>query len=209
MRQSVYILHLLILTIFYSCGFNNHQDKIKSIDKPIINLFDKYSNDSIRAANFHVAYSNQSTAPNYIVFKAKDLNSGLTKEICTEAPFLSGALHRELGIEYNTKGTEYIDSIILSQNQKTFEFANKEALNNINFFNYPGYDRILQIAQGLDLDYYHNKFGKNDLPELKYFESDTGFVQLTFTHIMFNCGILTRRDCESGNNIYFGNPVNF
>jgi hypothetical protein len=137
----------------------------------------------------------------------KDLNSGLTKEICSEAPFLSGAIHKELGIKFDTKGTEYVDSLILHHRQKLFEFKSEEALNNINFFEYPDSNRIIQIAEELDLDYYSKKIGKNDTPELKYFNYETGFVQLTFKHIMFKCGILTRRDCEAGNNIYFGNPL--
>ena len=37
-----------------------------------------------------------------------------------------------------------------------------------------------------------------------FFETDTGFVQITFAHIMFNCGILANRDCIAGNNIWFG-----
>jgi hypothetical protein len=198
-----YVIYLLI--IINSCASNDHQDKLSIKEKYFTNLFDNYSDDSIRAVNFEVAYNNNSTAPNYIVYKAKDLNTGSIKEICSEAPFLSGALHRELEIEYDEKGIKYIDSIALAQN--IYEFKKKEALDNINFFEYPNYERILEIAKGLDLEYYHNKFGQNNVPELKYFASDSGFVQLTFCHIMFNCGILTRRDCIAGNNIYFGNPI--
>ena len=209
MRQILNTLLPLFLIITYSCGNSNHKDKISTDKESNKYLFDKYSNDSIRSVNFVIAYNNKSTAPNYIVFKAKDLNSGLTKEICSEAPFLSGAIHKELGIQFDTKGTESVDSLILNNRQKVFEFKSVDALNNIDFFEYPDSNRVIQIAKGLDLDYYFKKFGKNDTPELKYFEYDTGFVQLTFTHIMFNCGILTRRDCEAGNNIYFGNPLDF
>ena len=208
MKKTIKILIFLILTVSYSCGSNKHKDKLSNADKSTINLFDKYSNDSIRAINFEIAYDNTSTAPSYIVFKAKDLNSGLIKEICSEAPFLSGALHIELNVKYDTKGTEYIDSLILIQRQKVFEFRNIEALNNISFFDYPEYDRIIQTAKEVDLDYYYSRFGKNNVHELKHFESSSGFVQLTFAHIMFNCGILTSRDCVAGNNIHFGNPIN-
>jgi hypothetical protein len=185
---------------------NDHKDRASREENSIASLFDKYSNDSIRAINFKIAYNNNSTAPNYVVFRAQDLNTGLIKEICTEAPFLSGALHREFEVDYDEKGTEYIDSIALAKRQNIYEFKKKEALDNIDFFKYPKYERILEIAKGLDLEYYHKKFGKNDFPELKHFANDTGYVQLTFCHIMFNCGILTNRDCVAGNNIYFGYP---
>lgn len=185
---------------------NDQKDKISNEKKPFVNVFDKYSNDSIRAINFEIAYYNSGTAPNYLVFKAKDLNTGLIKEICTEAPFLSGALHREYEVDYDEEGTAYIDSIAISKKQDIYEFRKKEALDNIDFFKYPDYSRILEIAKGIDVESYHNKFGKNKSAELKHFTSDTGFVQLTFCHIMFNCGILTTRDCVAGNNIHFGSP---
>lgn len=206
MKLLFKILGLSIIIILQSCGLKNLNDKVSTNDSSETELFDKYSNDSIRYAIFEIAYDNKSTAPSYIVFKAKDLNTGLTKEICCEAPFLSGAMHRELQIEYNSKGTEYIDSIILANRQGVFKFKNKEALNNISFFDYPDSTKLMKIAEGIDLDYYSKTFGKNDSSKLMYFKTDTAFVQITFTHIMFKCGILTNRDCEAGNNIWFGDP---
>ena len=205
MKHTFLIIGLNFLILLQSCGLRNQNDN--SADKKLkeTDLFDNYSNDSIRNANFKIAYDNKSTAPNYLVFKATDLNTGLTKEICCEAPFLSGAIHRELNIDFDTKGTDFVDSIIKSNSNRIFEFKSEEALNNISFKEYPNYDRLLQISKSIDLDYYYKTYGKNDSSKLIYFESDTGFVQITFTHIMFKCGILTRRDCEAGNNIWFGN----
>ena len=206
MKRTFKILGLSLLIITQSCGLKNKNDNVPKIESSKTDLFDKYSNDSIRDRIFEIAYDNKSTAPSYIVFKAKDLNTGLIKEICCEVPFLTGAMHRELEIEYDSKGTEYIDSIILANRQENFEFKNEEALNNICFFEYPDYNRLLQIAEGINLDYYSKTFGKNDSTKLLYFETDTGFIQTTFTHIMFNCGIMTKRDCEASNNIWFVNP---
>jgi len=205
MRQTIKIFGFILLIIILSCETKTKIDNLSNIDKPIKDLFDKYSNDSIRYKIFKSSYENNSTAPNYIVFKAKDLSTGLIKEICTEAPFLSGAMHRELNIEYDLKGTNKVDSIILANRQNIFEFKNKEALKNINFYDYPDYERIIQIAKGIDLDYYSETFSKNDSTKLMHFSSDTGFVQVTFSHILFNCGIKTTRDCIAGNNIWIGN----
>ena len=194
------------MIIIQSCGFDNQKNKQSKIEKTETNLFDKYSNDSIRSVIFKIAYDNKSTAPSYIVFNAKDLNTGLTKEICCEAPFLSGAMHRELNISYDTKGIEYIDSIILANRQGVFEFKNKEALNNISFYDYPDKETINKIAIKNDLDYYFEKYGKNDSIKFLHFEIDTGYIQESFAHIMFKCGIITSRDCIAGNNIWFGDP---
>ena len=206
LKHRVQILRFLVLIITQSCGLDNQTNNESKIEKSETNLFDKYSNDSIRSVIFEIAYDNKSTAPSYIVFKAKDLNTGIIKEICCEAPFLSGAMYRELNIEYDIKGTEYIDSIILANRQGVFEFKNKEALNNIGFYDYPDKEIIDKIAIKNDLDYYFEKYGENDSIKLMYFEIDTGYIQESFAHIMFKCGIITSRDCVAGNNIWFGDP---
>ena len=200
MKYKIEILGLLLLIIVQSCVSENQTDRLET------ELFDKYSNDSIRSLIFRIAYENKSTAPSYIVFQARDINTGIIKEICCEAPFLSGAMHRELNVEYDEKGTGYIDSIILANRLKTFEFKNKDALNNISFREYPDKETINRIASKNDLNCYNEKFGANDSIKLIHFENDTGFVQESFAHIMFKIGIITSRDCIAGNNIWFGDP---
>lgn len=37
-----------------------------------------------------------------------------------------------------------------------------------------------------------------------HFEPDTGLKKILFAHLMFKYGIITRRDCIAGNNIWFG-----
>jgi len=191
---------LLIFTLI-SCETKIEVDKTTIIDKPEKSLFDNYSNDSIRGLNFKTAYNNNSTAPNYIVFRAKNLNTGQTKEICSEAPFLSGAMHRELNIKFDLIGEKYIDSLILAKRREIFNFKNKDVLKIMNFNNYPDYDSIVKIAKNIDLEYYI----KNDSIKLMHFESNSKLEQITFAHILFNCGINTRRDCIAGNNIWIEN----
>jgi hypothetical protein len=197
---------LFLLIINQSCGVGQEKEFSIKSEPNEVDIFNKYSSDSIRSEIFKIAFKNKSTAPNYIVFKAKDLNTNIVKEICCEAPFLSGAMHRELQVNYDKEGIVLIDSLILEKRTQIFEFKNQDALNNINFFDYPDYQYILNVAKRMDLDYYQSKFGNNDSTNSMYFENDSGFVQLTFAHIMYMCGILTRRDCEAGNNIWIGNP---
>lgn len=204
MKQIIKILGFIFLAIIFSCQSKNKTDNSSTIDKPEINLFDKYSNDSIREQIFKSSYINSSTAPNYIVFKAKNLNTGLIKEICCEAPFLSGAIHREFEIQYDSIGTNKVDSIILENKLRIYDFKNKDALNNISFNDYPEYEKIIQNAKKIDLEYFHKKFGQTDSVQLMHFSSDNRNKQVIVAHILFNCGIKTTRDCLAGNNIWIG-----
>ncbi len=115
MKQTFKILVLVILTVIQSCGQKNSTDNTVKTE-PVIDIFEKYSNDSIRDRIFKIAYENASTAPSYIVFIAEDLNTGTRKEICCEAPFLSGAMHRELKKGYDEIGSKFINSLILEPN---------------------------------------------------------------------------------------------
>ncbi len=206
MKLTSKILALLILLTVQSCGFRN-SNKTDLLENDTKNFFDKYSNDSIRNQIFKIAYRNTSTAPSYIVFIAVDLNTGKEKEICCEAPFLSGAMHRELGKGYNESDSKFIDSLILNNKSRVFEFKNNEALKNIGFDEYPDYDRIKKAASNNNLDYYFKKYASNDsIKSMNFIEDTTGFAQLVFAHVMFECGIITSRDCVVGNYIRFGDP---
>ena len=90
------IVGICLLIINQSCRLNNQNESYSFKNESFNEFFDKYSNDSLRNEIFKIAYENKSTAPSYVVFIAKDLNTGETKEICCEAPFLSGAMHRNL-----------------------------------------------------------------------------------------------------------------
>ena len=203
MNTKAKILGFLFLIIFYSCG---SKDPNNNIESKYLNFFDKYGNDSLRNKIFKIAYNNESTAPSYIVFKAKNLNTGEIKEICTEAPFLSGAMHHEFEMGYDLISSRFIDSLILANHERIFEFENEEALKNISFKEYPSRKRIEGIAESLDLDYYIKSFGSNENVKFMEFDKDEYFYQLAFAHIMFNCGIITSRSSMGGNNIWFGYP---
>jgi hypothetical protein len=74
-----------------------------------------------------------STAPDFIVVKIKDLNTGESKEICTTANFFFGALSKEQIPGFNKSYMEYLLS---KSADRTFELKKSDALKNIGFFNY-------------------------------------------------------------------------
>jgi hypothetical protein len=200
------IFGVFILWIVISCEFKRPIETSVQTLAQEVKIFDKYTNDSLRNYIFEIAYKNESTAPSYVVFKAKNLNNGEIKEICTEAPFLSGAMHLEFGMGNDLKSDRFIDSLILANPGRIFEFKDENALKNISFNEYPTKNKIEEIASTLDLDYYINSFGSNENVKFMEFDQAEYFYQLSFAHIMFNCGIITSRGSIGGNTIWFGYP---
>src|SRR5690554_4656353 len=110
MNRIAKILGFLILVIIYSCGRKDSGNNTEMAKVEISNVFYNAGKDSLRNKLFEIAYKNQDTSsPSYLVFIAKNLNTGETKEICTEAPFLSGAMHHEFGMGYDVKSSQFID----------------------------------------------------------------------------------------------------
>ena len=207
MKRKAKILGLLILVITYSCGRKDSDNNKEKATVKISNVFYKTGNDSVRNKLFDIAYKNQNTSsPSYLVFIAKNLNTGETKEICTEAPFLSGAMHHECGMGYDLKSSQFIDSLILGNSKRVFEFKEKKALENISFNEYPSKEKIEELASKLDLEDFIKDFGSNENVKFMEFKEDEYFLQLSFCHIMFKCGIITSRSSVGGNTIWFGYP---
>lgn len=207
MNRKARILGFLILVIIYSCGNKDSGNDIEKAKVELSNVFYNSGNDSVRNKLFEIAYNNQNTSsPSYLVFIAKNLNTGEIKEICTEAPFLSGAMHNELGMGYDLNSSKFIDSLILGNSKRVFEFKEKEALENISFNEYPSKERIEEIAKKLDLEDFIKDFGSNENVKYMEFKEDEYFLQLSYSHILFNCGIITSRSSVGGNTIWFGYP---
>jgi len=205
MRPSIRNIMIFISVFLLSCGLKNSKEKISVNAENRTNLDDKsVVNDSLIAKNFEAAYNNNSTAPSYIVFKAVDLNTGQTKEICCVAPFLSGAMHREYKKDYDENGIQYIDSLVLNNRERLFKFRNKSALENISFQDYPDSTFIEKEKKKYNLDQYKKKFVNTDSTEAIHFSSTTNLKQLVFAHIMFKSGIITSQDCIAGNNLHIG-----
>jgi len=209
MRRAIRHIVIFISVFLLSCGLKNSKEKILVSTTNRDNLRNKsVVNDSLIAKNFEDAYNNNSTAPSYIVFKAVDLNTRQTKEICCVAPFLSGAMHREYKKDYDNNGTNYIDSLVLNNKERLFKFRDKSALENISFYDYPDSLFIEKEKKKYNLDQYITKFVGTDSTESVNFSDRKNFKQVVFAHIMFKCGIITRQDCVAGNYLHIGGKKN-
>ena len=115
-----------ILTFILTLPLLSYQHKV---GKP-------FDLDNEKYLNFLAAVQCSSTFSYFTVIKVKNLNTGVTKEICTKGNFVAGALHRELNVGYDAKGQQKVFDFAKSKKDRYFEFKNKEALDNISFFDY-------------------------------------------------------------------------
>ncbi len=150
--------------------------------------------DTEKYLNFLAAIENTSTFSFFTVIKVKDLNTGITKEICTKGNFVSGALYRELKANYDEKGRLKVEAFIKKRKDRYFELKDKVALSNISFYDYDtkrlkkiqgkyDFDKVVQIIKR------DKKFsvGLSDM-EMKY-----------FAQLLFNRGYMTgESDCFGG-----------
>jgi hypothetical protein len=162
----------------------------------IINTYNEKTNDleNEKYLNFIGAIQNSSTFSYFTVIKAKNLNTGMTKEICTKGNFVMGALHKELNIDYDIKGEQKVFDFARSKRNRYFEFKNIEALENISFFDYNE-----KLVRKIQTEYNFDK-------AIEIIERNKEFsIQLSddemkaFAHVLFNNGFLTgENSCWGG-----------
>jgi hypothetical protein len=146
--------------------------------------------DSVKSKMFCAAIANVSTAPNYVVIIVKNRKTAEQKEICTEAPFVSGAVDIETGISLATE----LDCS--KYKNRYFEFAKDSALYNIGFDLYTK-SELESYAKSLNiLDIVQQV--KNGKLTSKTFSGDRK-EQRMFAHLMFNNGVMMTRGCVAGN----------
>ena len=150
--------------------------------------------DNEKYLNFVAAVQNSSTISYFTVIKVKNLNTGVTKEICTKGNFVSGALHVELKADYDEKGKQKVLDFAKSKKDRYFEFKNRKALDNISFFDYK-----TNLVTKIQTEYNFDK-------TIEIIKKDKDFsIRLSddemkaFAHVLFNKGHLTgENNCWGG-----------
>jgi len=150
--------------------------------------------DSLIYKNYTYAIKNKSTFQYFLVVKVKNLNTSLIREICTKGDFLTGALHIENKIGYDSLGILKIENIEKNNKKRFFEFKDTMALNNLeintysiedlnNFERTHNIDSLVQIIT-------KGKWGLY-IPDDKEMK--------LYAHSLFNRGILTgESNCYGG-----------
>ena len=145
--------------------------------------------DKTKHEMFCSALFNFSTAPNYLVVTVKNLNTGETKDICTEAPFLIGAVNIETGESYFSLGCK-------EHKDRYFEFEKDSAFWNISFDLYTNAE-LDSFAKTINVNEITNQVKSGKLTS-KTFKGDRK-EQIMFAHLMFNNGVMMTRGCLAGN----------
>lgn len=181
MRYFVFILSFLMIT-------------------PLVGYKQNYDADldNEKYLNFLAAIQNRSTFSYFTVVKVKDLNTGLTKEICAKGNFVAGTLHREFNVGYARGGKQKIFDLAKSKQDRYFELQNKEALNNISFFDYSS-ELIDKIKAKYDFDKITEIIKRDESFSIQLSDDE----MKAFAHILFNQGFLT------GENNCFGGKLEF
>ena len=142
--------------------------------------------DTEKYLNFLAAVQNNSTFNYFTVIKVKNLNTGLTKEICIKGNFVAGALHIELNADYDIKGQQKVFEFAKTKKDRYFEFKNKKALDNISFFDYNS-----KLVDKIQTEYNFDKaieIIKKDKPFSIRLPDDK---MKAFAHVLFNKGYMT------------------
>jgi len=185
MKYSLVICFALLFLMFSGCK-DADADSRSAIEK-------------LKFLNFVRALENGSTFHYFTVIKVKNLNSGEIKEICTSGNFVSGALHRELNKGYNSKSATEVMSLVNARSDRYFEFRNKEALENISFFDYDP-EFVESVKKKYDFDKMLKKIKENGRLSMG-FENDEEMK--AFAHALFNEGYLSGENaCAGGSLIY-------
>lgn len=174
-KKIFYMVFLLSLIVFSSFKEDDNSEKAKF-------------------SNFVKSISNESTFSYFTVITVKNLNTGEIKELCTKGNFVSGALHRELNLDYDNKGERQVLQYAKKRKNRYFEFRNKEALENISFFTYDE-EMVKVIGKKYDTDSAIAIIEKKQKFTIRLDDDE----MKAFAHVLFNKGYLTGEDnCFGG-----------
>lgn len=165
MKISHIIVTTLTMSIILACAPRQ--------DKNAENLTEIYS------LMFKDALKNQTTAPDFVVYIAKNSKTGESKEICTTTDDLySGEI-----VDYKTRTVVFSDKDLKRIGAQTYD--NKLVDSIFNSLKKTSIDSIIkennELGYSKTLEHYSTKYS-------------TGY----FEHVLYRNRILTNRDCESG-----------
>ena len=152
------------------------------------------SNGDETYLNYVAAINNRSTFQYYLVVKARNLNTGQTREICTQGSLFLGALHREYKLGYDKESIEKVRSIAINNKGRYFEFKNDSALLNMGINDYTEND-LKKLEGRVNFDALAKKIKRKREWELSLDDS----LMTMYAHLLFNKGILTgENNCWAG-----------
>jgi hypothetical protein len=153
--------------------------------------------------NFLAAIENSSTFNYFTVIKVKNLNTGVTKEICTRGNFICGALHIELKAGYDEKGGNKVLEFAKTKKDRYFEFSNNKALKNISFFDYDA-SQLSKVDSKYNLARAVISIKENKKFALTLTDKEMRY----FAHLLFNKGYMTGESSCIGGTLKYVDRTN-
>ena len=135
------------------------------------------------------ALRGSSMAPYYVVINVKNLQTGEEKEVCTEAPFIGGAIRMEDcsdGYKHNRERNK----------KRYFEFNCDQALYNIGYNLYTP-EELTNLESNLNVDSLVAEAQQGTLTRITFLRPRA--YQRMVAHLLFNRGIMMSRGDYAGN----------
>jgi len=123
-----------------------------------------------------------STSPFYVVITVTDIKTGQTKEICTEYPYIDGAIRKD-------SGNAYVDT-----RNRIFKFKSNEALNNIGFFDFDDTTNTA-CTKGITVEKLQKEWNED---YIIFWNTYSGNCQKYYAYLLFKNGIMTTRGSLAG-----------
>lgn len=161
---------------------------------PLTSFKEKKDLETEKYLNFLAAIENTSTFSYFTVIKVKDLNTGVTKEICAKGSFVSAALHDELNARYDEEGNLIVEQLVKKKKNRYFEFKDKTALEDLSFYEY-NLKQLKKVQEKYDFSKVVQIIQKD-----KKFVVALSYKEMKyFAHVVFNKGYMTgESDCFGG-----------
>ena len=153
--------------------------------------------------HFASAIENNSTSPNYVLVTIVNEVTKETRLICTPAPFLLGALHKEHHLAYDAAGSGKAKELALAAKDRIFYFSNSDALKNVE----PRYDdkiltemrASLKGFSGEELKTGFRGDGKGlEKLYMKRPANQSSAYRDAIAHVLLERGYLPRQGCVAG-----------
>ena len=145
------------------------------------------------SAMHNKAVEHFSTAPYFTVIVVKNMLTGEQKEICTEGPFVLGALNRD-----NCPGRSMFKGKNIAPTRYV-KLGCPQALKNVSYDLYTEQE-LEAFSETMDFDSLAQAARDGNFKSYGFAPGqDRQKVQRMFAHLMFNRGIMMTRGCIAGN----------
>lgn len=184
MRKIIIYILVLLTALTTSCGqgiTNENHRKEKCTE-------------TLLYSNYLKAIRNEGTFQYFVVVTVKNKKTGAVREICTTGDFLSGALHEEYNIGYDSTDEVKIDNLLSKNRCRYFEFDKISALNNLGFDSYTKKEfEIFEKTHNID------SLARVLKAEKWKMRMPNDKSMLLYAHSLFKRGVLTGEyDCFGG-----------